>query len=199
MKLYFRNRGEIMGRKIFISYKYKDYDVKELSIDTRPTGPCDYVNYIKDVVLESDDIYKGEKSDEDISHLSDIAIWNHLKDKIYDSSITIVLISPNMKEPEKWQRSQWIPWEISYSVRETIRNDRKSHRNAVLAVILPNKNGTYSYYDQNNLFPILKENIDTGYIYVTRWDSFIKYPQGYISIAFDYMNNTSDYKISKSL
>lgn len=123
--------------------------------------------------------------------MSDIAIWNHLKDKIYDSSITIVLISPNMKEPEKWQRSQWIPWEISYSVRETIRNDRKSHRNAVLAVILPNKNGTYSYYDQNNLFPILKENIDTGYIYVTRWDSFIKYPQGYISIAFDYMNNTS--------
>lgn len=188
-----------MGRKIFISYKYKDYDVKELSIDTTPTWPCDYVNYIKDVVLESDDIYKGEKSDEDISHLSDIAIWNHLKDKIYDSSITIVLISPNMKEPEKWQRSQWIPWEISYSVRETIRNDRKSHRNAVLAVILPNKNGTYSYYDQNNLFPILKENIDTGYIYVTRWDSFIKYPQGYISIAFDYMNNTSDYKISKSL
>ncbi len=189
-----------MGRKIFISYKYKDYDVKELSIDTRPTWPCDYVNYIKDVVLESDDIYKGEKSDEDISHLSDTAIWNHLKDKIYDSSITIVLISPNMKEPEKWQRSQWIiPWEISYSVRETIRNDRKSHRNAVLAVILPNKNGTYSYYDQNNLFPILKENIDTGYIYVTRWDSFIKYPQGCISIAFDYMNNTPDYKISKSL
>ena len=46
MKLYFRNRGEIMGRKIFISYKYKDYDVKELSIDTRPTWPCDYVNYI---------------------------------------------------------------------------------------------------------------------------------------------------------
>ena len=45
-----------MGRKIFISYKYKDYDVKELSIDTRPTWPCDYVNYIKDVVLESDDI-----------------------------------------------------------------------------------------------------------------------------------------------
>ena len=42
----------------------------------------------------------------------------------------------------------------------SIRNDRKSHRNAVLAVILPNKNGTYSYYDQNNLFPILKENID---------------------------------------
>ena len=78
-----------MGRKIFISYKYKDYDVKELSIDTRPTWPCDYVNYIKDVVLESDDIYKGEKSDEDISHLSDTAIWNHLKDKIYDSSIHI--------------------------------------------------------------------------------------------------------------
>ena len=54
-----------------------------------------------------------------------------------------------------------------------------------------------------SVFSVSKRNrqvyIDTGYIYVTRWDSFIKYPQGCISIAFDYMNNTPDYKISKSL
>lgn len=188
-----------MGRKIFVSYKYKDNDVQVMPNVTQPTWPCDYVNYIRDNVLESDDIYKGEDSDEDISSWSDTAIWNHLKDKIYDSSITIVLISPNMKEPGKWQRSQWIPWEISYSIRETIRNDRKSHRNAILAVVLPDKRGAYSYYDKNNLFPILKENIDVGYIYVTRWDSFIKYPQGCISIAIDHMNNTADYKTKKYL
>lgn len=154
-----------LGRKVFVSYKYKDNDVKKIPDVTQPTWPCDYVDYIKNKILSSDDIYKGENSDEDISSWSDEAIWCHLKDKIYDSTITIVLISPNMKEAGKWQRSQWIPWEISYSLRETTRNDRTSHNNAILAVILPNKNGDYDYYDKSNLFPILKDNIDNGYIY----------------------------------
>lgn len=188
-----------MVRKIFVSYKYKDNDVKMISGVTQPTWPCDYVNYIKNTVLSDDDIYKGEESDEDISSWNEDDIWEHLKDKIYDSSITIVLISPNMKEPGKWQSSQWIPWEISYSVRETIRNDRKSHRNAILAVILPDKSGSYSYYDKNNLFPILKDNIDVGYIYVVTWEDFLKYPQTDMNIAFDYMNKTPAYKITKSL
>ena len=56
-----------MGRKIFVSYKYKDYNVKELPTVTQPTWPCDYVDYIQNEVLSDDDIYKGEKSDEDIS------------------------------------------------------------------------------------------------------------------------------------
>ena len=114
-----------------------------------------YVDYIKNKVLCDDDIYKGENSDEDISLWSEDAIWNHLKNKIYDSTLTIVLISPNMKETGKWQRSQWIPWEISFSVRETTRNNRTSHRNALLVVILPDKSGSYDYYNKNNLFPIL--------------------------------------------
>ena len=188
-----------MGRKVFVSYKFKDNDVKMLSGVTQPTWPCDYVNYIKDKVLSDVDIYKGENSDEDISSWSEEAIWEHLKGKIYDSSITIVLISPNMKEYGKWQRSQWIPWEISYSVKETVRNDRKSHRNAILAVILPDKLGSYDYYDKNNLFPILKENIDSGYIYVVTWEDFLKYPRVDMDIAFSCMEKTPDYKITKSL
>ncbi len=188
-----------MGRKIFVSYKYKDSDVKELSGVTSPTWPCDYVNYIKDAVLADDDIYKGEESDEDISSWSDDAIWNHLKDKIYDSTITIVLISPNMKEPNRWQESQWIPWEISYSLKETTRNNRTSHSNAVLAVVLPDKNGSYSYYNKNDLFPILKSNIENDYIYVVTWDDFITYPQVDIQIAFEHKNETPTYKIVKSL
>lgn len=188
-----------MGRKIFISYKYKDNDVQMITGVTQPTWPCDYVNYIKDHVLSSDDIYKGENSDEDISQWPEEKIWNHLKDKIYDSTVTIVLISPNMSEPGKWQKSQWIPWEVSYSLRETTRNDRTSHNNAILAVILPDKNGKYSYYDKNNLFPILKSNIDNGYIFVVTWSDFLLYPNADISYAIDYRKNTPSYKIEKAL
>ena len=78
-----------MGRKVFVSYKYKDNDVKKIPDVTQPTWPCDYVDYIKKKILSSDDIYKGENSDEDISSWSDEAIWRHLKDKIYDSAIAI--------------------------------------------------------------------------------------------------------------
>ena len=114
-------------------------------------------------------------------------------------TITIVLISPNMKEAGKWQRSQRIPWEISYSLRETTRNDRTSHNNAILAVILPNKNGNYDYYDKSDLFPILKDNIDNGYIYVVIWDDFVKYPNADIKQAFDYREKTPTYIIKKLL
>lgn len=188
-----------LGRKVFVSYKYKDNDVKKIPDVTQPTWPCDYVDYIKNKVLSDDDIYKGEDSDQDISSWSEDDIWEHLKEKIYDSTITIVLISPNMKEPGKWQRSQWIPWEISFSVRETTRNNRTSHRNAILAVILPDQNGSFDYYEKNELFPILKSNIDNGYIYVVTWDDFLKYPQIDINIAFDHKDDTPDSKIVKSL
>lgn len=188
-----------MGYKVFVSYKYKDYDVKKLPGVIEPTLVCDYVDEIKNKILSGDDIYKGENSDEDISLWGDDAIWEHLKYKIYDSSITIVLISPNMKEPFKYQRSQWIPWEISYSLRETTRNDRTSHNNAILAVVLPDINGSYSYYSKEKLFPILKSNIDNGYIYVTHWDIFCKYPTGCMELAFESKKNTPTYKIVKSL
>lgn len=188
-----------MGRKIFVSYKYKDSNVKMIPDVTQPTWPCDYVDYIKNRILRDDDIYKGENSDEDISSWKEDDIWEHLKGKIYDSTITIVLISPNMKETGRWQRSQWIPWEISFSVRETTRNDRTSHRNALLAVILPDKNGSYDYYDKNDLFPILKNNIENGYTYVVTWDDFLQYSQIDMNIAFDYKENTPVYKIDKSV
>lgn len=188
-----------MGRKVFVSYKYKDNDVKVMTDVTQPTWPCDYVDYIQNKVLSSDDIYKGENSDEDISFWSEDAIWSHLRDKIYDSTITIVLISPNMKETGKWQRSQWIPWEISFSLRETTRNDRTSHNNAILAVILPDKSGSYDYYDKNTLFPILKSNVDNDYIYIVTWDDFLQYPQTDMDIAFEHRKATPANKIVKSL
>ena len=104
-----------------------------------------------------------------------------------------------MKEPGKWQRSQWIPWEISFSIRETTRNNRTSHRNAILAVILPDKTGSYDYYDEDDLFPILKSNIKNDYIYVVTWEDFLKYPQVDMDLAFSHKEGTPVHKVVKTV
>ena len=134
-----------MGRKIFVSYKYWDSDVCVVpNITVGIPKVRDYVSWLEKKFTErSDHIYKGEHDDEDLSLRSEDYIWESLKDKIYDSSITIVLISPNIKERYKCERSQWIPWEISYSLRKTTRNNFTTHSNAVLAVVLPDNHNKY--------------------------------------------------------
>ena len=188
-----------MGRKVFVSYKYQDSNVKPLPTTTYPpTWPCDYVEYIAEHVLKGD-IYKGERQDEDLSQQSEDYIWNQLKDKMFDSSVTVVLISPNMKELNKWQRSQWIPWEISYSLRRTTRGGRTSQRNSIIAVILPDKNGSYYYFDKAAAFPILRDNLNSGYIFLTNWDIFRQYPHYCIQEADKCRDATPEYKITISV
>lgn len=101
-----------MGRKIFISYKYWDDDVYPVPrfSDYHPKVR-DYVSWLEDKFQNrTEHYYKGESDNEDLSMYSENYIWDKLKDKMYDSSLTIILISPNMKEPNKWEKSQWIPW-----------------------------------------------------------------------------------------
>lgn len=113
-----------MGYKVFVSYKYKDRDVAPLPNVSYFTWCRDYVDYIANNILSKDNhVYKGEDNTEDLSDKSENYIWNHLKDKIYDSSVTIVLLTPNMKEPGKWQRSQWIPWKYHFLCAKRLETD----------------------------------------------------------------------------
>jgi len=165
-----------------VSYKFADNDVLQFSNLSYMFREQDTVRSYVDILEEyikskSDDIYKGESDGEDISYLSDATIKDRLYARIYDSTLTIVMLSPNMKESFKQQKSQWIPQEISYSLREQTRTNSRgssiiSHTNALLGIILPDRNNSYSYFSNQCglcsshcrmlntdwLFPILKDN-----------------------------------------
>ena len=168
-----------MGHKIFISYKYADSNVKKLQGFS--FGECtarDYVNELQDYIEEySDHIFKAEQEGEDLSGWNEETIWKKLKDRIYDSTLTIVLISAGMRENKK-DRDQWIPWEVSYSLKEETRkdingNEKESHTNALLGIIIPDMWGRYDFfvtdktccqsgcrsYTTSKLFTILRENM----------------------------------------
>ena len=108
-----------MGKKIFVSYKYADQDVAPLFGHSwhNPTTVRDYVDALENYFDITDHIYKGESDDEDLSSYSEDTIWEMLKDRIFDSSVTIVMISPNMRITYRSDKSQWIPWEVSFSLK----------------------------------------------------------------------------------
>lgn len=195
-----------MGKKIFISYKYGDSLVQRLPVVHfyESTTARHYVDEIQGMIEHEDHINKGENDGEDMSSLADSTIGSKLGDKIFDSTVTIVLISKGMKTNEP-EREQWIPWEVSYSLREQSRQGQNSKTNAVLALVLPDENGSYEYFITYNqacrsrtlhtpfLFDILRENMFnvknpetrdcngntiysgySSYIHSVKWEDFVK-------------------------
>ena len=91
-----------MAHKTFISYKYSE------------------AQQLRDDIIKAlgDDatFYKGETSDSpDLTDTTTETIKNKLKDMMYDTSVTIVILSPNMK------KSNWIDWEIEYCLKNISR------------------------------------------------------------------------------
>ncbi len=230
-----------MGRKIFVSYKYSDSQVQDLGIyedidlfgtkykQKITTTARHYVDKLTEILEEDDNVYKGEDDGESMESLADSTISSKLGDKIFDSSVTIVLVSKGMKNylPEK---EQWIPWEISYSLREQSRTNRTSKTNGVIAVVLPDELGNYSYYitydsacncrnlDLNFLFQILGKNMlnikvpnrrvcngnwvysgDCSYIQSVKWEDFKASPGKYIDKAIELRDRKDEFTLTKNL
>ena len=142
----------------------------------------------------------GENSDSpDLTDTSTENIKKNLKDMMYDTSVTIVIISPHMKE------SKWIDWEIEYCLKDISRKNRTSHTNGVVGVIMK-YNGGYewfkntrinsdgcssSYYDESKVYDIINSNrfktvnaLSGSYIAYVEEETFLKDPNTYIDNAY---------------
>ena len=134
-----------MGRKIFVSYKYKDELVSKLKdnyqdeVDgelkwvKRKTRVRDYVDILQELI-GADNINLGEKDGESLEDFADSTIEGKLKDKLFQSSVTIVIISKGMKDSTQKEKEQWVPWEISYSLKTVPRENQTSKMNAILVL-----------------------------------------------------------------
>jgi hypothetical protein len=218
-----------MGKKIFVSYKYADRLVRHIPGSFYGTTVRDYVDFLQARLDASDHIYKGENDGESLQSLADSTISSKLGDKIFDSTVTVVLISKGMKDNTP-DDTHWIPWEISYSLRQQSRLGRTSKTNAVLGIILPDDLGSYSYYYHPNpecnstthltgqLFAILRDNMfnikqpDTrtcngtvihegyfSYIHTAKWDDFIGNIDYYVDVALEICRNSYKYNIRKNV
>ena len=201
-----------MAHKTFISYKYSEAQ--------------DLRDRIIDALGDDATYYRGETSDSpDLSDTSTENIKNNLCNMMYDTSVTIVIISPNMKE------SKWIDWELEYCLKSITRKKRTSHTNGIVGVIMK-VNGNYSWimqkkthddgcktvsYSTNKLYPIIINNmynqnpkkyccekckivdaLTGSYIAFVDEENFLSDPSKYIDNAFDKSeNDAKGYNLTK--
>ena len=201
-----------MAHKTFISYKYNE------ATETRD----------KIIKALGDDatFYNGETSESpDMSDESTTKIKNSLKDMIYDTSVTIVVLSPNMIQ------SNWIDWEIEYSLKCISRNGRTSKMNGIVCIIQDNNGYDWirgsrnkddgckvTVYEDILMYEIINKNrfnqepkeyncstckcydpLTGSYISIITEDAFLKKPKDYIENAFDKSQNESNYEITKQI
>lgn len=189
-----------MAHKTFISYKYSES------------------RWLRDDIIDAlgDDAtyYKGENVDsKDMTDDKKETIKAALADMMYDTSVTIVILSPNMKE------SDWIEWEVQYCLKKITRKDRTSKRNGLVGVI-KKVDGDYSWlkyetedggirYHTEKLPEIINKNrhnsdpeikssngfwdrLDGSYIAFIEEDEFLKNPKKYIDNAYNKSESDAD-------
>jgi len=201
-----------MGHKTFISYKYSE--AQGLRDD------------IIAALSKNASFYQGETSDSpDLTDYKTETIREHLKDMIFDSTVTIVIISPHMTE------SKWIDWEIEYSLREYSRNGRKSKSNGIVGVVMKvdrnydwfrtttkcSDGHTSTYNDTSKLYPIITNNrlnenpmvyfcdkcktvdrLSGSYISLIPADEFLGKPDFFIENAYQKCQSVDRYRISRT-
>lgn len=201
-----------MARKTFISYKYSD------AADLRDT--------ILKKLGKDAQYYQGETAESpDLTDTSTENIKETLKNMMFNTSVTIVVLSPALKQ------SKWIDWEIEYSLKEITREDKISRTNGVVGVIMK-YNGGYDWLvsyrsnsdgckprniDDNRLYPIINKNrfnlntenkyscstcktmdqLTGSYISLIDEETFLAEPDKYIESAFEKSKKICDFDICK--
>lgn len=184
-----------MGHNVFVSYKFSD------ALDTREE--------IRKKLGKEGHYYNGEKGFVALEK-ADSTIKEYLKQMIFGTSVTIVVISPNVT------LSNWVDWEIRYSLRQPSRDGRTSLRNGIVCVIQNQKdwwgnencnwakdsNGRYSksifpraivdnlqtYFPANPYYNVyFGNNVPTvkDYCVLVSESSFKNDPDKYIQEAYD--------------
>lgn len=201
-----------MAHKTFISYKYSE--AQELRDE------------IIEALGENASYYQGETSDSpDLTDYTTETIREHLKDMIFGTTVTIVIISPHMTE------SKWIDWEIEYSLREYSRNGKKSKSNGIVGVVMK-VNGGYDWLrsttmhedghtstnnDSSKMYKIINDNrfnenlkvyscdqcmtvdrLSGSYISLIPENEFLENPDYFIENAYQKCQNVDKYLISKT-
>lgn len=201
-----------MAHKTFISYKYSEAQ--------------DLRDNIIDALGENASYYQGETSDSpDLTDYTTETIREHLKDMIFSTTVTIVIISPHMTE------SEWIDWEIEYSLREYSRNGRTSKSNGIVGVVMKVDGGydwlrsttkhadghTSTNNDTSKLYKIINDNrfnenpkvyscnecktvdrLSGSYISLIPEDEFLDDPDFFIENAYQKCQSIDKYIISKT-
>ncbi len=201
-----------MAHKTFISYKYSEArDLRDKIIDS---------------LGDDASFYQGETSESpDLTDTSTEYIKEKLKEMMYDTSVTIVIISPHIKD------SQWIDWEIEYCLKNITRKNRISHTNGIVGVIMKVDGGygwfkytttnldgcSVSGYYNSKVYDIINNNrynqkpkiyscdqckcvnaLTGSYIAFVEEDEFLSNPQKYINNAYEKSENDANgYDLTK--
>lgn len=201
-----------MARETFIAYKHSEaQDLRDLIIEK---------------LGDDASFYQGETAESpDLTNTSVENIKENLKNMIFGTSVTIVIISPNLNN------SKWVDWEIEYSLKEYKRGNTTSRTNGIVGVVMK-VNGGYDWLisvyqnpdgcstrsiDNSLLYDIIKKNrfnlntadkyscptcktfdqLNGSYISLVEQDRFLNNPQYFIENAYNKSKSIQNYNPSK--
>ena len=200
-----------MAKKVFISFRFSDGN----SYKTKLANKFESLKYTID---------KSETGDH--SNKTEDQIWEILKPKLKDTSLTVVILSPKAIKYHKTHNSNgkfviddWLYDELRYSLE-----DRESNRtNGVIALYTPNAkdnliddtDGSVTIKEFNNLVRKNMFNVkdeykycpDEGkynrekdhYISLYAFDTFMDNPQKYIDSAIEKRNRKEQFNLVKRM